>query len=38
MTFRTWKLILRTARHYRRTQPISIRNAVHAAALVWGEL
>lgn len=30
--------ILRTARHYRRTQGTAIRKAVQAAALYWGAL
>jgi len=37
MTLYTWLRILHTARHYRK-QGTSIRNAVHAAALLWGEL
>jgi hypothetical protein len=38
MSLYTWLRILRSARHYRRTQRISIRNAVHAAALLHGAL
>jgi hypothetical protein len=38
MTKDTWLRILHTARHYRRTQRTTIRNAVYSAALLWGEL